>query len=105
MVRLTQTQRRDTIAVHYCAERIVAECVGVPLREHDDCFPARISSSIARGKPARVYSVVFWIRRPHWRGKSQELHRLQFTSFSLSVPPRPTLAILLVGIQRARSPL
>src|SRR5947209_6679907 len=65
MVGLAQPQRGDPIPVHDRAQRVVAEGIGVPLRENDHRFFARPPLAVESGKPARVHRVIFRVRSAH----------------------------------------
>ena len=58
------------------AQRVVAEGVGIPLRQHHDGLlgPRGV---LVRGRriPARIHQVVFGIRRALGRGEAQKLRR------------------------------
>ena len=69
MIRHGHAQGRDAAQVKDAAQSIVAEGVGIPLRQHDH------GAAATGGKPARVHEVVFRVERFHWRSEAQEQPR------------------------------
>ena len=65
-----EAQSRDAKPVEGLAERVVADGIGVPMRQHNNGPPSPLF--LGRGKPASVGQIVFWKRRFHRRGEAQE---------------------------------
>ena len=75
-----EPQRRDSHAVEDGAERVMAEAIGVPLRQHHDGLlgPGRIF--VGRGRiPTGVHQVVFRVGRTFGRSEAEELGGCQFS--------------------------
>jgi hypothetical protein len=76
VVRHGEPQRGDAHAIEDGAEGVVAEAVGVPLRQHNDGLLGPRRVFVRGGRiPAGVYQVVFRIGRAFRRGEAQELGR------------------------------
>ena len=75
-----EAQRRDAHAIEDGAERVVAEAVGVPLRQDDDGLlgPRRIFVR-GRGIPAGVDQIVFGVGRALRRGEAEKLGRRELS--------------------------
>ena len=71
-----EPQRRNPHPVEDRAQRIVAETVGIPLRQHHDGLLGPLGVFMLRCRvPAGVHLVVLRVRRPLRRGKTQKLRR------------------------------
>jgi hypothetical protein len=74
VVGLGEPQRGDAHAIEERAERVVAECIGIPLRhDHDGLLGPPGILVRRRGIPARVHQVVLRVGRALGRGEAQEL--------------------------------
>ena len=72
VIRHGEPQHRNTQHIQEFAQAHIGDGIGVPVRKENDC------AAPSRGKPARIYQIIFGIWRFHRRSEAQEIRERAF---------------------------